>query len=161
MLSAEPTAWTVSALLTPPASLFFHRPARSTNDTAQRKGPLGGGLAGSAAAWTDDCTATGCAQTERLGAAVVGAAVLGAAVVGAAPHQVVGAGGRGGADEKMPLPWPMVAAVGSHAGLGVAAARGGADAERAVVGTWLAVRVEVRAEVRPRLGLRLRLEELL
>ena len=148
-------AWT-SALLTSPASLFFHRPARSTNDTAQRKGPLGGGLAGSAAAWTDDCTATGCAQTERLGAAV-----LGAAVVGAAPHQVVGAGGRGGADEKMPLPWPMVAAVGSHAGLGVAAARGGADAERAVVGTWLAVRVEVRAEVRPRLGLRLRLEELL
>ena len=156
MLSADPTAWTVSALLTPPASLFFHRPARSTNDTAQRKGPLGGGLAGSAAACTDDCTATGCAQTERFGAAV-----LGAAVVGAAPHQVVGAGGRGGADEKMPLPWPMVAAVGSHAGLGVAAARGGADAERAVVGTWLAVRVEVRAEVRPRLGLRLRLEELL
>ena len=156
MLSADPTAWTVSALLTPPASLFFHRPARSTNDTAQRKGPLGGGLAGSAAACTDDCTATGCAQTERFGAAV-----LGAAVVGAAPHQVVGAGGRGGADEKRPLPWPMVAAVGSHAGLGVAAARGGADAERAVVGTWLAVRVEVRAEVRPRLGLRLRLEELL
>ena len=148
----------MSALLTPPASLFFHRPARSTNDTAQRrKGPLGGGLAGSAAAWTDDCTATGCAQTERFGAAV-----LGAAVVGAAPHQVVGAGGRGGAGEKMPLPLPMVVvAVGSHAGLGVAAARGGADAERAVVGTWLAVRVEVRAEVRPRLGLRLRLEELL
>ena len=156
MLSADPTAWTVSALLTPPASLFFHRPARSTNDTAQRKGPLGGGLAGSAAAWTDDCTATGCAQTERLGAAVLGAAVL-----GAAPHQVVGAGGRGGADEKMPLPWPMVVAVGSHAGLGVAAARGGADAERLVVGTWLAVRVEFRAKVRLRLGIRLRLEELL
>ena len=156
-MSADPTAWTVSALLTPSASLFFHRPAWSTNDTAQRKGPLGGGLAGSAAAWTDDCTATGCAPTERLGAAV-----LGAAVVGAAPHQVVGAGGRGGAGEKMPLPLPMVVvAVGSHAGLGVAAARGGADAERAVVGTWLAVRVEVRAEVRPRLGLRLRLEELL
>ena len=148
-------AWT-SALLTSPASLFFHRPARSTNDTAQRKGPLGGGLAGSAAAWTDDCTATGCAQKR------FGAALLGAAVVGAAPHQVVGAGGRGGAGEKMPLPLPMVVvAVGSHAGLGVTAARGGADAERAVVGTWLAVRVEVRAEVRPRLGLRLRLEELL
>ena len=142
-------------MLTPPASLFFHRPARSTNDTAQRKGPLGGGLAGSAAAWTDDCTATGCAQKR------FGAALLGAAVVGAAPHQVVGAGGRGGADEKMPLPWPMVAAVGSHAGLGVAAARGGADAERLVVGTWSGVRVEVRAKVRLRLGIKLGLEELL
>jgi len=83
---------------------------------------LGGGLAGSAGARTDDCTATGCAQTERLGAAVVGAA-----------PQVVGAGGRGGAEEKTPLPLPMV---GSHAVLGVDAARGGADAERVVVGTW-------------------------
>ena len=46
------------------------------------------------------------------------------------------------AEEKMSLPLLLVV-VGSHAGLGVADGRGGADAEREAVGTWLGVRAKL------------------
>ena len=47
----------------------------------------------------------------------------------------------------MPLPLLRLV-VGSRAGVGAAAARGGAEPPPVVVGTWLGIRTRVRVEVR-------------